>query len=459
MKFGHHKIDDLVQADSSLFIILMKTSNLTLTLKSDGMNLALKNVFLLLLLLLASTVRAENPISIYGYYKNFSVAIVPPDIKELSSLYANDSPLGLVNNRLRLNLSARLSQFFSCTLAYDLSTRIQDSSFFEQQLFITEINPYQYRVTDINSLVYPSNTEKIKSFGLFQNLDRFFLTIKTGWADLDIGRQAIAWGSARVMNPTDVVAPFTFEELDTEDRIGVDAARLRIPMGFMGEFDTGIIFGKDFKLNKSAWYLRNKFYIAKTDISLLLVDFQENLLAGIDLARSIGGAGGWCEAACVIANGFQRLRNDQPTNYVRATIGADYNFSGKTYGFIEYHFSSAGAAKPELYLDIFNNSTISHGGIYLMGRHYLIPGVTYQITPLIIVTGQALINLWDKSLFAAPQIEYNISENIYLSVGFFLSHGSQPELRIDSDLVPALALQSEFGSYPDIFYTSFRIYF
>ena len=418
-----------------------------------------KILYLFLLFSSISIAIAESPVALSGYYKNFSVALVPPGIKNSPSLYSSDSPLGLVNNRLRLNLSAKFNQTFSFTLAYDLSPRVQDPSLFEQQVFITAINPDNYRVTDLHSRLYPSKNGNVKSFGLFQNLDRALFTIKTGWADLDIGRQAIAWGSARIVNPTDIIAPFTFEELDTEDRIGVDAFRLRIPMGFMGEFDTGVIFGTDFKLKNSAWYLRNKFYIAKTDVSLLLIDFQENLLAGIDLARSIGGAGGWCEAAYVIDNGFQHLRIDQSTNYARATIGVDYNFNGKTYGFVEYHFSSAGATQREHYLEIFNNLAISRGSIYLMGRHYLIPGMTYQLTPLIIASGQILINLGDKSLFAAPQVEYNISENIYLSAGVFLSLGSQPELQVDTGLLPTMAFQSEFGGYPDMVYTSFRIYF
>ncbi|MBN1895562.1 hypothetical protein JW906_13775 [bacterium] len=402
---------------------------------------------------------AEGPTTLGGYYKNFSVVLVPPGVRNAASPYAGDSPLGLVNNRLRLHVSTAFKQILSFALAYDLSPRIQDPSLFDQPAFIADINPYHYRATDLHSRLYPSKKEDTESFGLFQNLDRAFLTLKTGWADLDIGRQAIAWGSARAVNPTDVIAPFTFEDLDTEDRIGVDAVRLRIPMGFMGELDAGAVFGKDFQYPNSAWYLRGKFYFAKTDMSLLLVDFQENMLAGIDLARSIGGAGGWCEAAYVIADGFRRLRIDQPTNYFRATVGVDYHLNDQTYGFIEYHFNGAGGVQPEHYLDIFNNPAISRGCIYLMGRHYLIPGATCQLTPLTVASGQILINLGDRSLFAAPQVEYNISENIYLSAGVYWSLGGRPEYRSESGLPPVMTLQSEFGVYPDMFYSSFRIYF
>ncbi|MBN2105171.1 bifunctional alpha,alpha-trehalose-phosphate synthase (UDP-forming)/trehalose-phosphatase [bacterium] len=61
--------------------------------------------------------------------------------------------------------------------------------------------------------------------------------MRIGPAAVYCGRQDIVWGSARTVNPMDVIAPFSFGSLDTEDRRGVDAIRLRIPVGCMGEID------------------------------------------------------------------------------------------------------------------------------------------------------------------------------------------------------------------------------
>ncbi|MGB2697356.1 MAG: hypothetical protein WBD28_05785, partial [Candidatus Zixiibacteriota bacterium] len=99
------------------------------------------------------------------------------------------------------------------------------------------------------------------------------------------------------------------------------------------------------------------------------------------------------------------------------------------------------------------------GPVYLMGRHYLAPGFSHQITPLITFTGEALINLSDPSLFLVPQLEYNIAENIYLSAGAYLGLGKSPEMRKKQEGEPKLQLGSEFGSYPDLYFTSFRVYF
>ena len=134
---------------------------------------------------------------------------------------------------------------------------------------------------------------------------------------------------------------YSFDELDSEERIGVDAVRFRVPIGFMGELDASYLFGKDFKFEKSAFYLRSKVYLGHSDISLLALGFQENLLLGFDLSRSIGGAGFWLEAAYVIPDALAKNSTINDKNYFRSTIGIDYSLTDITYGYIEYHFFSA----------------------------------------------------------------------------------------------------------------------
>ena len=53
--------------------------------------------------------------------------------------------------------------------------------------------------------------------------------------------QAIAWGSAFVINPTDVIAPYVYNALDQEERYGVDALRVRVPTGALSETDLGYV--------------------------------------------------------------------------------------------------------------------------------------------------------------------------------------------------------------------------
>ena len=387
---------------------------------------------------------ADAEFRVGGYYKNFSTVFNSP--------VPDAAMAGIVVNRLRLNLSHTPTDTLSFALAYDFTPRVQDPLLFSQSLIAVSAASSSYRVADFKSQIYPSAEDPAGSVGIYHNLDRAAVQFSTDFADFSIGRDAIAWGSARIINPTDIIAPYTYDQLDTEDRVGVDAIRVRIPVGVMGEVDTGYIFGNNFDFDKSAVFLRTQLNAAETDFSILLLEFQRDLLIGLDVARGIGGAGFWLETAYVLVEPF----DDEPDvsdNYLRTSVGLDYSFGGETYTFIEYHFNGAGTRKPENHLTNLDRPAYTRGGVYLLSRHYLAPGVTHQVTPLINISGQMLFNLSDPSTWVAPQVAYNIAEDIHLSVGGFVSIGKRPKNGESSEF------QSEFGSYPNLFFSSFRVYF
>lgn len=407
---------------------------------------------------LSLQVESEERYSVGGYYKNFSILFMLPAYKWADTTI--DKPdLGAVNNRVRFKLALRPSSKISFDLAYDLSPRIQDPSLFKEDVFLAGFEPLEYRLSDFRDRIYPESGDPVSSFGLFHNLDRFFITMKTEFADIFIGRQAIAWGSSRVINPTDIIASFAFNELDKEERRGVDAIRVRFPLGMMDELDIGFVAGKNFDSEKNALFIRGKIYKFQTDLSFLLIAFRKHLLIGLDLARALGGAGFWLETAYMIPDVFRESKNQKEKDYFRATIGLDYNLTSKTYGFFEYHFNSAGSNKPEFYTNLFESSAYKDGSVYLLGKHYLNIGSTYQLSPLIPVTGLLIFNLSDRSLILSPFLEYNIAENIYLSSGIYIGLGKNPEFVLGPLVPHPLLLRSEFGTYPDMFFTSFRIYF
>ena len=398
-------------------------------------------VFSLILIFQVNIVTAD--INIGGYYKNFFTVL------DLSQ--ANEPLMGAVVNRVRVNLSYVPTDVVSFSLSYDITPRVQDKSFFSSSPFAVGIVSSRYRIAESDSLIYPVDDDSIGNVGLYHNLDRASINYSNEYADISIGRDAIAWGSARIINPTDVVAPFSFDQLDTEDRVGVDAIRIRIPIGVLGEVDTGYVIGEKFDYAKSALYLRTQLNAVETDFSISLIQFQRNLLAGIDITRGIGGAGFWLETAYVFTEPFMDM-NSASDNYLRSSIGLDYSFNGSLFTFIEYHFNGAGSMNPDDYIDNLNQPAYMQGGVYLFGIHYFSPGISYQLTPLINIGGQVLFNLSDMSATFIPQLSYNVAEDLHLSVGGLLSIGKRP---IDNQF----DLQSEFGSYPNLFFTSFQLYF
>ncbi|MEA3297219.1 MAG: hypothetical protein U9R56_05085, partial [candidate division Zixibacteria bacterium] len=394
-----------------------------------------------------------------GYFKNFSVVYDLP-IYTLSPVLCDRPMLGAVSNRLRLNGRYRFCPWLSLTASYDFAPRVQDPLLFESDVIMTNIDAFSYRLKDFDSRLYPSKDDTVGSFALFHNLDRAFFMVRVSQFDLYLGRQAIAWGSARVINPTDIIAPFVYGELDIEDRSGVDAVRVRVPMGFMGEIDAGYVFGDDGHFDNSALYLRGRYYVARTDIAVIIAGFRGNAMVGIDLTRAIGGAGVWLEVAQVFADAMDNSGNVQK-DYLRASLGLDYNFRGNIYTFLEYHYNQPGTGDAGSYLENMESIAYSDGTVYLMGEHYITPGVSCQITPLITVSGEALVNLADPSVMLSPTVEYNIAEDIYVAIGAWVGFGRSPHIKIQRSTPSEkqLVLRSEFSGYPDVYFGSFRIYF
>lgn len=378
----------------------------------------------------------------------------------------NGSPIGAVNNRLRLKLSVRPAGPLSFNAAYDISPRIQDPSLFKESPYIFSMDPSSYRIKDFDTLIAPKGDAPDTSFGIYHNLDRFFVTIQYSFCDIYLGRQAIAWGSAHMINPTDILAPFSLTELDQEERYGVDAVRIRIPLGMMNELDAGYVFGKDFSSEhfssrEQAFFIRGKGYRWKTDMAIILMGFKEHAMAGLDLARAIGGAGVWLEGAYVRPDFFRDSNvsanpgiND--SSYIRISTGMDGSLSKKLYGFVEYHFNSAGTSSPEAYMNLFSTTPYHDGAVYLMAEHYLTLSGTYQLNPLTTTTVTLIYNIRDNSLSLSPEAEYNISENIYIAAGAILGIGKRPTKQPSST---GPVFHSEFGAYPDMYWASFRIYF
>ena len=393
---------------------------------------------------LGSIASAESSLQIQGHFKSFFSAIRQP-----ATPGAPAEPVkGVVRTPLRIKAYWPVHEAMSFELGYECIPTVKPT---QQTSIWSRLNPEPtaYRVADLPTYLYPSSGTPRGTFGLTQGLDRACINITLPQADLYIGRQAIAFGSARVINPTDVLAPFVYEALDTEERLGIDAIRVRKPLGLMGELDAGIAFGDDFAIRSGAAFLRTRMYLSETDVTLMAMAFQENLLLGVDLTRAVGSAGAFVEAAQVWTDAFNSRRSQQ--DYFRLSLGIDYSFSQGIYTFAEYHLNTAGSSSARNYLTRPDRVPYTQGGVYLYGRHYLSPGLTYQASPLLTVTAQALINLTDGSAFLAPSAEYSAAENVVLAAGLFYGLGRQTSTGI--------APESEFGLYPRIYHTSFRFYF
>ncbi len=403
----------------------------------------------------------ENKLKIRGYIKTLATIydFTGYDFEQTGSNNTDIPDLeGSLISTLRVSLLWQPEESVSAELAYEIVPRIQDDileSFFR----IQAANPLSYRAFDFGEKI--DVTHDTSSFRLFQNLDRAFITFSPPFADIHAGRQPIAFGSARVVNPTDIFTSFTYTELNKEERTGVDAIRIKIPAGMLGEVDIGTVFGEKFKSYESAAFVRTKFFLFETDLSAISILFKENLLLGFDIARSIGGAGYWFEGAYTFSGITDNRDTDQ--DYVRVSTGIDYSLTDKLYAYVEYHYNSAGETDPGDYKIIGAKSketAYEEGSVYLHGKHYIAPGFTYNITPIFTFSAQSICNIGDSSLLFFPDFQYSLSDNAVLEAGAFIGIGSGPDIMINSDTGGTyISAHSEFGLYPDTYFISVRLYF
>lgn len=340
----------------------------------------------------------------------------------------------------------------------------------------------RYRIDDLNPVFKEVNDNTV----ILQNLDRFNYQYNGELGDLTIGRQVVSFGSARFINPTDIFVPFSIQTLNQEYRVGIDAIRFQADLGGFATFDTGIIVGKDAKAENSAAFMRGKNSIAGNDIEGMVIFLSDAWLVGAGIERALGNFGFWFETAFMqwrekrllpldIASEQALLDHEPslsidsslaitPDSYWRSSIGLDYSLSDNIIAMFEYHYNGAGTSQSENYTQLRHYKSHQKAGVFLLGKHYLIPAVSWIASPLLSVSASAFINVQDRSAFLNIKGERSWSDNLYSDFGAYLSTGksfyaSPLTPQINDELNQTINYGSEFGGYPTSVYASLRYYF
>lgn len=389
-----------------------------------------------MLWLLAATMHARaSELNLQGYIKSYLIA----QEGQSNSLFTLPS-LTRSQNNIRLMLDI----FGSNTIwqiHYEVSPLLSSRA---GNPFSTNTQPAApgYRLTDLDPLLKASGNKR----SVLQNLDRFNVQFQFADGDLTVGRQAITFGSARIINPTDVFLPFNLGTLNTEYRIGVDSIRYQKAWGELGELDAGLVFGDNAQSKNSAAFIQIKQNFRGNDLKFSLIQFADQTLVGGGLEGALGNFGVWLEIASVSG----------PDDYTRGSVGVDYAFTANTFAMAEYHVSSAGTTETEQYLNHFESLAFKTGGVFLLGRHYIIASLSQTLSPLWQVSVQTIQNLDDHSSFTSLSANYNVAEDIYLDFGIYLFQGKGIEV---NDALGQFLLGSEYGANANAIYTSIRLYF
>ena len=350
-----------------------------------------------------------------GYYKNLlmvSKTVVPPEENYTLDL-----------NRLRLQLHGDIIKKLGFNIEYDNEFLLGD--YLDTQQFSIQKQQPSTGYVDLED-DYLDKTDVYARHRLY----RGYLSLALNEVDVRLGRQRIAWGTALLWNPMDILNPLNPVQLEREERPGVDALLIDWNYGVLSRLSL-VAAGHD-EGEDSSYAIRWRSHVSQFDVSLMRGRFHKDTVTGLDFAGQLGQVG--------IRGEFTHSNTNIDGVYNRTVVGADYTFTNTLSLSMEYYFNGQGASDKSDY-EIARWLT---GEIQSMGRYYLGAFAGYDLTPLLRWDNYVIVNLDDDSSFRFHSLAYSLPENLDLTVGVQVYAGTG---------------NSEYGQLQDIYYTQLQWFF
>ena len=247
-------------------------------------------------------------------------------------------------------------------------------------------------------------------------IDRLSLTYTTPDLVLKLGRQSITWGSGIFFHPSDIVAPFAPNAIDTSYKPGADMIYTQYLFDNGADIQAIVVPraatpGGTIDLDSSTYAMRAQFQLASLDAGAMLARDRGDTVASAGLSGPLAGASWNAEYVnWTLENGDRHpswLFNI--SNF--GTLG-EMNIAY----FAEYFHNGFGVDS-SVPLDSFPaslNKRMSTGQVFLPGVNFLALGANMQMTPDLSVSPNALISLDDRSALARLAVNYALSDNTNL---------------------------------------------
>ena len=357
----------------------------------------------------------------------------------------------------------RLSYEVQAIQSYDHTTATAGQNI---ELFGPGDFDLRYRAVDA-SWVWHNDNDSAAVFWL----DRFNVKTALPKADITMGRQAITFGKAYFWNPLDVFLPFDPRQFDRDYKPGVDAIRIDSPFSAFSGINLVAAFGRE--LNATGTFLSGDQAVSATWYGSALLGRSFTTYGGWDLALQGGKIyGGYqlgggtvgeigplqvrAEAAYFWAqDGSQPLPGPLPGDLyednLTAVVGVGHRFDSTLNLEFEYLFNGSGDPN-NLDAAFIRFGT---GASLQMSRNVTGFLVSYEFLPIVI--GQMIwLHSWDDSSSnIQPLVTWSAADNIDLIVGANLNFGERPR----ETPAGAALLQSEFGTFPNLYFMQLKIYF
>lgn len=297
----------------------------------------------------------------------------------------------------------------------------------------------------------PSTPLNSQGAYLYHELDRAWVRIGAGSAEIEVGRQPITWGAGRIWQPTDLFVSFAPLAMDTEYKPGIDAVQLHYYPTDLSSMTLAYVLGpKELGWAGDSAIMRYRGPLGEeSEMTLLAGAIREEDLAGGSL-ESAGLGMGWR------IEGVAFRRPKAIGSEANVIAGADYQLDdgGQLLG--ELYYNSLGATYEDELRGVLLSTRYRQGRIKQLSRFVLGTGYSNDFA-----------GLWNGSylLFVSALKDNNGSRPLSLLHQLLLTYS------ISSDAEAAFSLltgsgrgekgtfspRSEFGHMPATLVSSIKI--
>ena len=251
--------------------------------------------------------------------------------------------------------------------------------------------------------------DRITSVHDVMTLERAYVDVYTPRADIRVGRQALNWGSAMFINPTDLFAQNLVAQ-PWQERQGVNALRVTVPFA---AHQVVAVAALDDDLDSGRFAVKPTFNMLGTDVAVVAAwNTDDDLpVVGWDLRGTLG-VGWWVEGRTPLDERAPIVSAGLDYSFPvldRLYIAAQYTYDGTGVAPDEYSFGGGAAVGTDsLECDAIDGveaeePTTSAAGGFTQGRHYALGSVQLGYET---VSGgvTALVNAEDGSAMLLPTV-------------------------------------------------------
>lgn len=250
------------------------------------------------------------------------------------------------------------------------------------------------------------------------SLDRFSVSYSSRNFVLKLGRQAVTWGSGLVFRPSDIIAPFAPDAIDTSYKPGVDMVYGQVLFDNGNDIEAVFVprravAGGAMDWDYSTMALHSTVLLGDLDGSAMLAQDHGDTLLNLGLGGPVGDAawnvelGQWWLAdgghpLTVLAN----ISNSGTLGDMNITYFAEYFHNGFGVG--------ANTALDSLPSAL--DSRLATGQLFNIGRDFLAVGAQLSVSPGVTLSSNVISSLNDGSVYAGVNADISVSDSLDISV-------------------------------------------